>query len=94
MSQSAIPEFTGDTTLIQGILREILVEELFVDVPVAQIGEHDGLRNTLGLDSLGFIELRAQCERIFKVTICDEDFSPTNFSTIATVTALIARLLD
>jgi acyl carrier protein len=38
-------------------LRKILVEDLFVDIPLEEIKEKDSLTTDIGLDSVGLIEL-------------------------------------
>jgi len=73
-------------------LRKMLVNDLFVDMPPDQIGLDDRLRAVVGLDSVGFVELRVLCERRFKVVIDDDDYTPENFSSIRQVAALIDRL--
>lgn len=73
-------------------LRRLIVEELFVEIPEEEIGLDDGLRTVVGLDSVGFVELRVLCERHFNVQIEDEDYTPENFSSIRRVAGLIARL--
>lgn len=73
-------------------LRNMLVEDLFVEIPADQIGLDDGLRSVVGLDSVGFVELRVLCERRFNVQIGDDDYTPENFSSIRLVAALIDRL--
>lgn len=73
-------------------LRRVLVNDLFVELPEEQIGLDDGLRTVIGLDSVGFIELRTQCERRFNVIINDEDYTPENFSSVRRLTTLIDRL--
>jgi acyl carrier protein len=50
------------------------------------------LRNAHGVDSLGFVELRVQCEDLFGVHISDEEFVPENFRSVAEVAALVRRL--
>ncbi|WP_232838145.1 acyl carrier protein [Streptomyces geranii] len=79
---------------IDKTLRKILVDDLFVSVPQAEIGLDDGLRDILGLDSLGFTELRTQCEYAFDITISDEDFVPENFSTVRDLARLVTRLSE
>jgi acyl carrier protein len=76
---------------ISATLRSILINELFVDAAPDDIQESNSLRNDLGLDSLGFVELKAQCERRFGILISKQEFSPTNFSTVASVAALVSR---
>ena len=73
-------------------LRKMLVEDLFVEIPADQIGLDDGLRSVVGLDSVGFVELRVLCERRFNVQISDDDYTPENFSSVRLVAALIDRL--
>ncbi len=73
-------------------LRRIVVNDLFVEIPEEKIGLDDGLRNVVGLDSVGFVELRVLCEQRFNVQINDEDYTPENFSSIARLASLIERL--
>jgi acyl carrier protein len=73
-------------------VKEILSTALFVEVPPAEMGEDDNLRDMFGLDSLGFLELRAQCQERFGVVIPDDEFTPDNFDTIRTVVAMVERL--
>ena len=73
-------------------LKGVLVNELFVEVPETEISADDGLQSVLGLDSVGFVELRVHCERLFKVRINDEDFSPENFRSLGRIAQLIAQL--
>lgn len=74
-------------------IKEVLVTEVLVEVPPSEMDENGSLRNMFGLDSLGFVELRVQCEERFGVTISDSDFTPENFSSIASVVALVERLV-
>ncbi|NOL42752.1 acyl carrier protein [Kribbella sandramycini] len=77
---------------IESAIRSILVTDLFVETPADRIGLDDRLRAELGLDSLGFVELRVQAENTFGVTISDDDFSPENFTSIRTVSTLVRDL--
>jgi acyl carrier protein len=74
------------------VLRKMLVNDLFVELQQEQIGLDDGLQTVVGLDSIGFSELRILCERKFNVEISDEDYSPENFSSVRKIATLIARL--
>lgn len=78
---------------IETTIKTILVNDLFINVPKSEIGLDDGLRDKLGLDSLGFSELRSQCEYTFEVKIEDADFNPKHFSTIRALTSLLNNLL-
>jgi acyl carrier protein len=73
-------------------IKNILVEELFVEVPLGQMRIDDSLRDVFGLDSVGFVELRVQVEDRFGVTVPDEDFTPETFATIGDLVELLNRL--
>jgi acyl carrier protein len=77
---------------VTGDIKDILIEQLFVEVPATEMDPDDSLRDVFGLDSVGFVELRVQCEDRFALSIADEDFTPENFSTIRTVADLVGRL--
>ena len=77
---------------IAASIRDILVTDVFVEVPVDEMHDDDSLRDVYGLDSLGFVELRVQCEKRFGVTITTDDFTPENFATVGDLTALVDRL--
>ncbi len=77
---------------ITATLRRMLVNDLFVELPEDQIGLDDGLQTVVGLDSIGFSELRILCERKFDVQISDDDYSPENFSSVRRIARLIERL--
>jgi len=77
---------------IETTITNILVNDLFVGVPQERIGLDESLRYVLGIDSLGFAELRTQCEYAFGVAISDDDFVPEHFSCVRTLTQLVSRL--
>jgi acyl carrier protein len=72
-------------------IKDVLVSEVFVEVPPEKMNEADNLRHAYGLDSIGFSELRVQCEERFGITIPDDEFNVDNFSTIGSVVALVER---
>jgi acyl carrier protein len=73
-------------------LRKIIVNDLFVEIAENDIGLDDGLRTVVGLDSVGFVELRVLCEQKFNVEISDDDYTPENFTSIRLLSNLIDRL--
>lgn len=73
-------------------IRNMLVNDLYVELTADQIGLDDGLQTVVGLDSIGFGELRILCERKFRVEISDDDYSPENFSSVRRLATLIERL--
>jgi acyl carrier protein len=78
---------------VAATIKHLFVSDLFVEIPEDQISLDDGLQSVLGLDSLGFIELRLLCEQRFGIQIADPDFSPDNFRSIRRLTTLIEGLL-
>jgi acyl carrier protein len=78
-------------TTIEDRLRDILIDDLFVQLAKDHILVTHSLRNDLGIDSVGFVELRQQIEQRFRVGITDDDFTPENFATISSLTRLIGR---
>lgn len=77
---------------IVAALRRMIVNDLFVEIAEEEIGLDDGLHTVVGLDSIGFVELRVLCERNFNVQIDDDDYTPENFSSIRLLANLIERL--
>ncbi|AKJ06840.1 acyl carrier protein [Archangium gephyra] len=73
-------------------IKKILVTNLFVEVPEEQIGLDDGLQSVIGLDSVGFLELRVICEDQFGIRISDEDFNADSFRTVNQLASLISNL--
>jgi acyl carrier protein len=73
-------------------LRKIIVNDLFVEIAENDIGLDDGLRTVVGLDSVGFVELRVLCEQKFNIEINDDDYTPENFRSINQLVNLIDRL--
>ena len=73
-------------------LRKIIVNDLFVEIDENDIGLNDGLRTVVGLDSVGFVELRVLCEQKFNIEINDDDYTPENFTSIRLLASLIERL--
>jgi acyl carrier protein len=73
-------------------LRKMIVTDLFIEVAENDIGLDDGLRTVVGLDSVGFVDLRALCEQRFNIEISDDDYTPENFTSIRVLADLIDRL--
>ena len=83
----------GDMNLdIESTIKNILINDLFIGASPNDIGLDDGLRDKLGVDSLGFSELRSQCQYLFDVKIEDTDFVPKNFTSIRTLSNLLNKL--
>ena len=74
---------------IEDRLRDILIEDLFVEFEKDRILPTASLRQDLGLDSLGFVELKVQVEMRFNIVISEDEFTPENFSTLSSLAGLI-----
>jgi acyl carrier protein len=75
-----------------GTIRHMLVNDLYIELEPEKIGLDDGLQSVIGVDSIGFSELRILLERKFDVQISDADYTPDNFSSVRRVVSLLARL--
>lgn len=82
----------SDLDAMYATIRRILVNDLFVELPEEKIGLDDGLQTVVGLDSIGFSELRILCERKFEVQISDDDYVPENFSSVRKIATLVAGI--
>ncbi|EWY36591.1 hypothetical protein N825_09730, partial [Skermanella stibiiresistens SB22] len=74
-------------------MKQFLVDQLFVDMPVETIRTDMGLASDIGVDSLGFTELMAHLEDKYGVSISQDEFVPDNFRSIDTVIALVVSKL-
>lgn len=72
---------------IRSLLREITGNSEFLSASASDSFE------TLGLDSIGMIELVYAVERAFPITIEDEEVLPENFESIGCLAAFIERKL-
>ena len=77
---------------ISHVIKEVLVKELMVNVPVDKINDEDSFQSVLGLDSLSFAELRYQCESRFNIDIADEYFVPDYFNNLKNLVSLVVKL--
>lgn len=63
-------------------IKTILSNELYLDIPMERLGLDDSLKEIAGLDSIGFTELRFQCEETFHFHVTDAEFIPDHFGTL------------
>ena len=76
------------------ILKNIVANRLDLDIPESQINDEAGLSSQVGVDSIGFIELRYQCEEAFKIQVSEEEFGPDNFFSCKTLSEFIVNKLE
>ena len=74
-------------------IKEILVSEINIETPPDRMVPEDSLRDTYGLDSLGFVELQVQCEEIFGIVISEEEFDAGSFATLGSLVAFVESRL-
>ncbi|MGJ8521685.1 Acyl carrier protein [Carnimonas sp. R-84981] len=82
-----------DTPIIIDRIKEIITERIGLDIEREDITDDSGLASMVGLDSIGFIELRFQCEEEFNIKVEDKDFSPANFYSCQTLSHFIMNKL-
>lgn len=75
-------------------IKQILVDELNLGINIDEIDADAGLASSIGVDSLGFIELKYQCEDVFGIKITDQEFLPENFRNCRVLADLIAARLN
>ncbi|MGI5500343.1 acyl carrier protein [Lentzea sp. CA-135723] len=73
-------------------IKRILVSDVLVEIPPELMRPEDELREGYGMDSLGFVELRVQCEEVFGVRISDEEFAADKLETLGDVVSLVDGL--
>jgi acyl carrier protein len=84
----------ADRAQMEVELKEFLVEELLVEMPIEEIQPDMGLNTVLGVDSLGFTELMAHLEDQYGIAISDEEFVPANFRCLDSVIDLVEKKLQ
>ncbi|MCO5994308.1 acyl carrier protein [Actinoallomurus rhizosphaericola] len=76
---------------IEDTIKEILVTKIYVEVSPDEISLGDHFHRDLGVDSLGFVELRSEVEEQFGIVVPDDDFTPDNFMSLETLVAYIEK---
>ncbi|MFR9753615.1 acyl carrier protein [Nocardia sp. 004] len=74
---------------IEDQIRSIIDDDMMTESDAMSIKDGDSLRSDHGMDSLGFVELRVQCENKFGIRISDDDFTPENFRSVSTIAELV-----
>ncbi|MEU6058273.1 acyl carrier protein [Streptomyces sp. NPDC047097] len=74
-------------------IKAILVDDLGVERPKAEICGSMPLRDELNIDSLSFEELRVRMEEVFHITISEQEFAADRCPDLDSVVALVESLL-
>ena len=75
-------------------LKDIISSRLDLEIPKEQIELGAGFSSAVGVDSIGFIELRYQCEEEFGIKVLDNEFGPKNFFSCDTLSDFIVNKLE
>lgn len=75
-------------------VKKILVDDLFVDIPLEELKEADLLSTDIGLDSVAHIELFSIVEDKYGIKVNTEEGSSENYRTIQSFTDYIWNSLQ
>jgi len=73
-------------------VRQFLVEDVFYDKDLKDLGPDDSLLERGLLDSMSILKTVTFCEEQFGITIPDEDVLPDHFESVRTIAALVERV--
>src|SRR5690242_8784217 len=79
----------GTKEQINKDIKKILVEDLFVDIPLEELKDSDALSADIGLDSVAHIELFSIVEDRYGVKVNVEQGANENYRTIQSLTDYI-----
>jgi len=79
----------ADKETIVKELKEILVEDLFVSIPVGEIKLEDSLSSDLGVDSVGLVELVTILEEKYRIEISSDEAASENLRTLDRLSSLV-----
>ena len=81
-----------DLSTTEATIRTFLVEDVFYDRDLQDLGPNDSLLERGLLDSLAILKTVTFCEEQFGIAIPDEDVLPDHFETVRTIARLIDRV--
>lgn len=73
-------------------IRQFIVEDVFYDRDLKNLGLDDSLLAKGLLDSLSILKTVTFCEEQFSITIPDEDVLPDHFESIRSIAKLVERV--
>ena len=71
------------------MLKKIMIDELFIEIPEAKIKDDDAIGTDLGLDSVGYVELATILRERLGVPIKESDVTSGAFATIGSLAEFI-----
>jgi len=78
-------------TPTESTIRQFLVEDVFYDRDLRDLGPGDSLLERGLLDSLAILKTVTFCEEQFGVTIPDEEVLPDHFESVRAIASLVDR---
>jgi len=78
---------------VEDVLKEMIVERLFLKVEPAAIGNEDKLMETYEVDSVRLLEIVVGLEEVFGVSLEDDEFSIERFETVKAIAGLVREKL-
>jgi len=72
-------------------IRQFLVEDVFYDQDLKNLGPEDSLMARGLLDSMSILKTVTFCEEQFGITIPDEEVLPEHFESVRAIAALVER---
>jgi len=79
-------------TPTESAVRQFLIEDVFYDKDLKNLGPDDSLLAKGLLDSLSILKTVTFCEEQFGITIPDEDVLPDHFESVRTIAKLVERV--
>jgi acyl carrier protein len=79
-------------TPTESAIRDFLLEEIFYDKSLANLGPQEMLLDGL-LDSIGILQTVTFCEQTFNINIPQEELIPEHFENIRAIARLVERRL-
>lgn len=79
-------------TPTEATVRQFLIEDVFYDKDLKDLGPDDSLLEKGLLDSLSILKTVTFCEEQFGITIPDEDVLPDHFESVRSIAKLVERV--
>ena len=76
----------------ESAVRQFLIEDVFYDKDLKNLGPDDSLLAKGLLDSLSILKTVTFCEEQFGITIPDEDVLPDHFESVRAIAKLVERV--
>ena len=79
-------------TATEATIRQFLVEDVFYDRDLKNLGPDESLLKKGLLDSMSILKTVTFCEEQFGITIPDEDVLPDHFESVRAIAKLVERV--